>query len=164
MQSGCGEQVILHLWRTRSRLKGHFVELNHFSAVSRSVNRVVERVRKGRSQWAGTVWTAAEAAGVSGGGLEMHTSCPWAGQPGTVQESEGGRQWAPTSYPPAWACHPWVPGMSMATPCSSESKGSTPRLQNNPETPRSPQKLCIGHGEGAASVILPASRPRTRVS
>ena len=60
----------MHLWITWSRLKGHFVELNRFSTVSWSVNRGAERVRKGRSWWAGTVWMAAEAAGVSGGGLE----------------------------------------------------------------------------------------------
>lgn len=86
-------------------------------------------------------------------GRTLHTPCPWAGQPGTVQGSMGGRQWAPTSYPPA---------RCLGAPGSSEPEGSTPRLQNNSERPRSPQKLCTGHDEGATSAILPdlGSKPR----
>ena len=125
------------------------------------MNRGAERVRKGRSRWAGTVWMAAEAAGVSGGGLDSahFLSLGWSAW---YSSGVGGsRQWAPASYPPAWACHPRVPGMSMATPGSSESKGSTPELQNNPETPRSPQKLCTGRQAGSTKQ-LQAEKSRSR--
>ena len=75
------------------------------------MNRGAERVRKGRSQWAETVWMAAEAAGFSGGGLDNAHFLTLGWSAWYSSGVRGGRQWAPASYPPhsysvlLWSLH-----------------------------------------------------------